>query len=121
MILTKDFVDENKELFFGKAPQLISLVEMNGEDVQVWVRPLSAVTAFEILSNEENKDKNMNFLFISACVVDENGNTIFDVEDVERLNVKVYEKLVTAVFGTNATLDMDNQVEEAEKNSEQAD
>lgn len=121
MLLTKDFVAENKELFFGKEPKLVSLGEMNGQEAQVYVIPLSALNAMEILFDEKNKDKSMNVLFVAACVVDEYGERIFDVEEVEQLNFKLYEKLLSAVFGSNAILDADKGIEEAEKNLEEVD
>lgn len=121
MILNKQFLSENSTLFFGEEAEIVSIGEMNGEEVQVWVTSLSALNAMELFADEANKEKSMPILFVSACVVDENGDRIFDVDEVEKLNLSIYNKLWEAVARKNVLIGADKGVEEAEKNLEEVD
>lgn len=121
MILNKQFLSENSTLFFGEEAELVSLGEMNGEEVQAWVTSLSTLNAMELFADEALKDKPMPILFVSACTVDENGERIFDVDDVEKLSLPIYNKLWEAVARKNVLIGADKGVEEAEKNLEEVD
>lgn len=121
MILNKQFLSENSTLFFGEEAEIVSLGEMNGEEVQVWVTSLSALNAMEVFADEANKEKATPILFVSACTVDENGDRIFDVDEVEKLNLSIYNKLWEAVARKNVLIGADKGVEEAEKNLEEVD
>lgn len=113
MILTK-------ELFQNIKAQLLPLqreyVEFNGE-YGVYVVELTAAAAIQ-LGNAEGKVTPADW--VAACCVDENGNLVFEKEDVMQMPVAVFNTLVEAALRINGLSRGDTVVEEAEKNSEEA-
>lgn len=113
-----------KESLFGQQTDYVEI----SPGYQVKVVQLTAEGAFAVMedgqdSNEEiteqEKFRRSSYRWAAACCVDEEGNQIFTIEDLEHLPYQILTKLVQAVNRVNG-LSNPTEVEQAEKNSEEA-
>lgn len=123
-VLTRETFLDLKESLFGRQAEYVEI--MPGYSVKIV--QLTAEGAFAVMDDgaedageisEKEKNRRSSYRWAAACCVDEDGNQIFTVEDLEGLPYKMLIPLVQAVNRVNG-LSNPEVIEQAEKNSEEA-
>ena len=114
--LTKDIFQSMKEELFGVQCERIEIAE----GYEVNVVQLTAEGALSLTEMSTGEVHRAMFAWAAACVVDDDWNPIFSVDDLGKLPQAVCSKLLEATARLNGLL-RESVIEDAEKNSEEAD
>ena len=114
-IITRELLDEMREEIVGVEKEVVEL--KNGYGVNVVQLPVEGAIALSSMT-QEDKDEAM-FVWVAACCVDEDLNPVFTKDEVKKLPTTMFNTLSEAVMRLNGLLNNET-VEEAEKNSEEA-
>lgn len=121
-ILTREAFLDLKDSLLGEHTTYVEVAP----DLEVKVVQLTAEGAFAVMDNggdddltEKQRFRRSSYRWAAACCVDEDGNQVFTVEDLEKLPYQLLMKLVQAVNRVNG-LSNPEAIDEAEKNSEEA-
>ena len=114
-IVTKDQFDELLNQLFSGDKEVVELLP----EVGVNVIALSAAAAVNLSEETKDDEANAMYAWVAACCVDDEYNPVFTKEVVGKLPSATFRKLSDAVIRVNGLLS-NTSVEEAEKNSEEA-
>lgn len=118
--LTRDVFLQMREELSGKKDEYVDIAP----GVQARVAQLTSDAGFALISmaTDENADektrlRDNNYRWICACVLDENDNPVFTIEDLKTLPFEFTQRLARVVNRVNGLSDTGDSVDAAEKNS----
>ena len=114
-IISKDQFGELLDSLFEHDKEVVELMP----EVGVNVIALSAAAAVGLSEETKDDEGNAMYAWVAACCVDDEYNKVFTTEEVGKLPSAMFRKLSDAVIKVNGLLS-NTSVEEAEKNSEEA-
>lgn len=114
-IISKDQVGELLGELFKEKKEVVEVMP----DVGVNVIELSATAAINLSEDTKDNPDVITRAWVAACCVDDEFNPIFTVEEAGKLPGTTLKKLFDAVVRVNSIMST-TSVEEAEKNSEEA-
>lgn len=119
VVLSRDMFLEIREELSGIKDDYVEVIP----GIKARVVQLTADAGFALVAMGQNDDdkkgadsfKESSFRWICACILDNNNNPVFTMEDLKSLPFELIQRLTRAVYKVNG-LSSPQGVEEAEKN-----
>lgn len=105
MLLNKNDIFASKDLTFREVE-----IPQWGGNVRIKVMSIAEQIAFERLNKSKKDDSELVFALLSQCCVDEDGNHLFNEDDISELNKKSSTP-VLVLFKACLDLNSMNQVD----------
>ena len=116
-ILNRDMFLQIKEELSGKKEEFVEIVPgIDARVVQLTADAAFALLAMGQADDDKKDDISQNtYRWIAACVRDNDGNPVFEVDDLKTLPFRVVQELMRVVNRINGMAGAEG-AEEAEKN-----